>query len=113
MKRARVVAAYAAAYPDPIRLRAGEAMVLTGAEDLWDGWRWLWARAPDGREGWVPDDLPRPGPVAARDYDARELSCEAGEVLPVEELRHGWARLRRGEATGWVPLRCLEAADPD
>ncbi len=31
----------------------GEFLSLTGREDVWDGHRWLWAVADDGREGWV------------------------------------------------------------
>jgi SH3-like domain-containing protein len=43
--------------------------------------------------------------VAARDYDSRELSVAAGEVVEVLEEVAGWAWCRRtaGER-GWVPV---------
>lgn len=120
----RVVAreAHRASYPDPVALRAGEPMRLTGREDVWDGWRRLWAVAEDGREGWVPDDLPAPAETCAaagdaggrratatRDYGAAELDCAPGDALAVLERRNGWALCRdaRG-AVGWIPLRRLD-----
>jgi hypothetical protein len=48
---------HGASYADPIEVAKGEPVSLTGREDIWDGHRWFWAVADDGREGWVPDDL--------------------------------------------------------
>ncbi len=98
---------WTASYADPIRLGAGEAVRLTGREDIWDGYRWLWAIAPDGREGWVPDTLIVDG-RATRNYSAQELTCAAGDSLTVIEELHGWAWCDNGKGSaGWVPLRCL------
>ena len=84
---------------------------MSGREDVWEGHRWLWARAVDGREGWVPDSLPRPGgagSVAAWDYAAVELTCAAGEGVTLLRQTHGWAWCRRDDGgEGWLPLRCL------
>ncbi len=100
-----------ASYADPIAVGAGEPLTLTGREDDWDGHRWLWAVAPDGREGWVPDDLAvgqGDGHVAARDYTAIELTCTAGEVVDVVRESHGWAWCRAQDGReGWVPRRNL------
>jgi len=54
MKQRTVLYSHNATYSDPIRVAKGEIVRLTGREDLWDGHRWLWAVAEDGKEGWVP-----------------------------------------------------------
>ena len=120
MKQARVSQPHERSYPDPICVRAGDAVTLTGRRDIWDGHCWLWAEAEDGRAGWIPDDLVHPGLRAAaagpataqRDYSALELSCAAGDVLTLIEERHGWAwcRNEQGES-GWVPLGSLAIGD--
>ena len=103
----RVPRDHAASYADPIEVRAGDPLALSGREEVWDGGRWLWAAGPDGREGWVPDDLPRGG-VAARDYSARELTCRAGDLVTPLEASRGWVRVRAADrAEGWVPAACL------
>lgn len=102
-------------YADPIRLEAGEALTLSGTAERWDGHLWLWAKAPDGREGWIPDDLvdrSASTPIARTAYSAVELSCDVGERLVVTERRHGWAWCRNaGGDEGWVPLRNLAEHD--
>ncbi|MGP1397124.1 MAG: SH3 domain-containing protein [Inquilinaceae bacterium] len=110
----RVSRRHASLYPDPIRVEEGEAFRLTDRSELWDGHRWLWAVAEDGREGWVPDDLPARRPdatVAAYAYSARELDVEPEQSVQVTRTSHGWAWCvdDRGNA-GWVPLSAL--ADP-
>ena len=109
--RYRVEQAWVVVFPAPIQVRAGESVVLTGREELWDGHRWLWGCGPDGREGWVPDNfvsITDAGAVALVDYDATELSCVVGEILEGVQLVHGWVECRAaGGAVGWVPLRQL------
>lgn len=104
---ALVIQPHVASYADPIRIRKGDVIVLSGRADIWDGYRWLWAAASDGREGWVPDDLPveRMGYCCAdRDYSAVELSCDLHETLQMIEVRHGWVWCRnRIGKHGWVP----------
>lgn len=107
----RVKADWQASYPDPIRFSAGEALCLTGRQEEWDGHLWLWARAPDGREGWVPDTIARrtaAGCIAGADYSAAELTCRSGERLTGESETHGWVFCRAPDGrTGWVPRRNL------
>ena len=109
----RVIVAHNASYADPIAVAAGDALILTGRADIWEGHRWLWAVAPDGREGWVPDTLPviPDGTARAeRDYSARELDCAEGAQLEALAATHGWTLCRDAAgATGWVPDRCLAA----
>lgn len=110
MKRS-VIHAHQASYTNPIHVAAGDVLSLSGGEDLWEGHRWLWALATDGREGWVPADLPccrGEFTVAAYDYAARELTVMPGEVVDVLRVSHGWAWCRRETGDeGWIPERVL------
>ncbi|MEO1020075.1 MAG: SH3 domain-containing protein [Pseudomonadota bacterium] len=75
---------HVASYPNPIILKKDGGLKLTGREEIWDGHRWLWAIAPNGKEGWIPDDLPRQSHnelIASHDYSAVELSCAPGESV--------------------------------
>lgn len=109
-----VATAHRASYADPIRVGADDALRPTGRSDLWDGHRWLWAVGPDGREGWVPDELvaaERGETVALADYSAAELGCEVGERLICLAERHGWVLCRNMSGSeGWVPARNLTSA---
>ncbi len=106
----RVREAYGAAYAEPVAVRAGEELVVGAREDQWQGnpaWTWVWVTDPCGRQGWAPASvIAREGEsaVAARDYDARELSVGAGEQVTVSEEESGWLWCAndRGES-GWVP----------
>ena len=105
-----VIIAHVKSYADPIAAKKGDVVTLSGKTDIWDGRSWLWAAAPDGREGWVPDGLIEAASPqkANRDYSAEELSCVRGEELQVIEQGHGWAWCRNGTGVqGWVPLRNL------
>lgn len=112
MMKSRVVREnHRASYADPIEVAKGAVLSPTGREDLWDGHRWLWAVAEDGREGWVPDDLIAETdgrPVASREYSARELTCAAGDAVEIIRETHGWAWCRKCDGSeGWLPLRNL------
>lgn len=106
-----VLEPHLASYPDPIVLRLGDCVRFKGRDEFWDGARWLWVIAADGREGWVPDDLldmTGPSPVAKADYSAAELTCAQGEVLSGLDQTHGWVWCRNGQGRqGWVPSRNL------
>lgn len=109
--RFRVVKDWEAAYLDPIQLEKGDPIQITGRQDDWDGYIWLWAVSTSGRQGWIPDTLiveGRNGPVAAKDYSAVELTCRTGQVLAGERETHGWVLCRSTDgSTGWVPRRNL------
>ncbi len=94
MKPRTVLDNHNASYADPIGVAKGERLSLSGREDIWDGHRWLWAVADDGREGWIPDDLITEigeEPVASRDFSAIELTCSAGEAVDIIWETHSWA----------------------
>ena len=41
-----------------------------------------------------------------------QLSVERGDaVVAVARHTSGWVYVRRGEATGWVPARCVQKAE--
>jgi SH3-like domain-containing protein len=105
----RVVREYAAQYPDPITVRAGDR-VLVGADDPeFPGWRWC--TGPDRRAGWVPERfLRREGDEAVmlRDYTATELSVRAGADVTIGEAVSGWVWVTDADGrAGWVPESCL------
>lgn len=105
-----VTAPHVVVYPDPIRVTAG-APLHVGRRD--DGFpRWLWCRAADGREGWVPDvlvdvDSSNPGHARARHaYDARELAVEVGALVLVVATFDGWHWVEADGKAGWIPESC-------
>ena len=110
MTRATVTKAHVESYADPIQLKQGERATLTGREDIWEGHRWLWAIAPDGREGWVPNTLLDADGYAGQDYSAMELSCNVGQTLMTGVRTHGWVWCTDDSAgQGWVPVQCLSS----
>ena len=100
-----------AIYSDPIQVGKDELLVLSGRSDNWDGHQWLWAKAKDGREGWIPNDLPigdARQTCAAYSYSAIELDVKKGDQLDVLEKSHGWAWCANiDDNKGWVPLKVL------
>lgn len=106
-RHCRVVADYQQVYPDPIAVRAGERVTLTGREDNWHASIWVWGIDPRGKEGWLPRDaVVQHGDhaVARYDFDARELTVSAGEQVTVERAESGWLWCVNGQGRqGWVP----------
>src|SRR5215207_6877662 len=104
----RVVREYIAQYPDPISVQAG-ARVVVGADDPeFPGWRWC--TGPDGRSGWVPEQL--------LDRTGQEASDAPGLHRPGVECagRSGSDPAPRGQRMGvgehcgrwsWVDSRIL------
>jgi len=103
---------WTATYDAPIALSAGETIELSGRQDIWDGYIWLWARCTAGKEGWIPDSLVRTmngRQIAGEDYSAMELTCKRGQVVTGIKETHGWVLCRTAEGrTGWVPRNHLE-----
>lgn len=98
------------AYHNPIQVKAGERVEVGREDDEYPGW--LWCRAANGREGWMPVELlSRHGSVAVvlLDYSAKELAVRPGDEVTVEEVRRGWALVRnvQGEV-GWIPKSHIE-----
>jgi SH3-like domain-containing protein len=105
--KARAQRKYEAQYRDPIQVKAGESVeVEVDREDAaYPGW--LWCRARDGRQGWMPVELlsrQRPFAIVLEDYSAKELTVQPGDELEIEKVRHGWALVRNAQGElGWIP----------
>ena len=102
-----VLADYQAAYSDPITLHNGEELQLSGQQDNWHGWIWLWCTNQAGKSGWVPECYVEKYGNKGRalcDYDAMELSVFVGDVLLIEKEESGWLWcLTQHGKSGWVP----------
>lgn len=111
-KPGRVTDVHEVKYPDPIRFQAGEELAVVRRDDAFP--RWIWCRATDGREGWVPDaivELPagaRDRGVARHAYNARELPVSKGDAVRVIATFDGWHWVtEEGGVAGWVPESCV------
>ena len=111
-----VIEQWQATYPDPISLKAGDMIILTGRQDNWEGHIWVWAKSMDGLEGWIPDTIVKrsnAGFVATEDYTAAELTCQKGETVTGEKETHGWVFCRASDGRlGWVPRKNLAPSIP-
>ncbi len=109
--RVRVEEAWTAVYADPIGGAAGDVLEVGRRDEEWPVF--LWCRAADGREGWVPEPflaLDGPRGRLVRDYSARELTVARGDEIRALEEVGGWARAEAPDGrTGWVPVRALGA----
>ena len=106
----KVVRGYSAAYADPIKICAGDVLSPFVRPCEWPGW--VWCRAADGKEGWVPISHIRKNGAdytAICDYDARELSVRKDETVELLRQESGWAWCQNSEGNeGWLPLACLD-----
>jgi SH3-like domain-containing protein len=103
--KAVVTQKYKVEYPTPIQVRAGESVEVMRTDE--DSPGWLWCRAADGREGWMPLELlssQRSPSVVLRDYSAKELAVQPGDEVEIQEIRHGWMLVKNAQGElGWIP----------
>jgi hypothetical protein len=111
-RRIRIKREYRPQYPDPLRAVAGEQVSAGREDETFPGW--IWCKAKDGREGWVPVELlsdDRPEATLLEDYSAQELAVQPGEFVMLEDARHDWLRVRNaGGGQGWIPASYGEDA---
>ena len=112
-KRCKVIREYDTPYPDSIPFKKGESVIVKKEYTEDPDWKdWLWCEGEHDNAAWVPRQyLDRVGDrgVLLRDYDARELSVKAGDILVALEILNGFAMVRNSQGTtGWVPLNVLE-----
>jgi hypothetical protein len=73
---------------------------------------WFYAATPTGIEGYFPTSwfhIDGAHATALRDYDASELTIEAGVELDCLEEVAGWLLVRTADGReGWIPLECAE-----
>jgi len=110
----RIAQDYSTQYPNPITVRAGDRVEVGRDDPENPGWRWC--TGPDGREGWVPEDLLQPdgsGASMRRDYTARELDVRTGTDVVLGETMHGWVWATAADGrSGWIPLSCVAQNGP-
>lgn len=109
--RRRVTAPYESAYPEPIQVSLGEELTIEHRDTEWDGW--VWATNKHGEAGWIPEsyvEKRHSGWISLKDYIARELTVENGDVLTSHRAVAGWEWCEKptGE-TGWVPTENLQS----
>lgn len=106
---------YARPYDDPLAATAGTEVTPDPASGkTTDIVGWIWCRAPDGREGWVPEswlELRNGRTVLKRDFSALELGVKPGDRIEVILGESGFVlgRNAAGEQ-GWVPDGALVLA---
>ncbi len=113
-----VIEPHVRTYPDPISINQGER-VSAGERDH-SGDRdgdWIWCSNAAGKSGWVPEQfLAIDGEEATTlvDCDTIEMTVDVGERLTGGEPVNGWVWCENEEEeTGWVPLTCVQAAEPE
>ncbi len=80
---ALVVTPHHTEYLNPIRFKAGEKVSVGKRDEEYAGW--IWTTLASGNSGWAPEELlsiSGQSAVALADYDATELTIEAGERVP-------------------------------
>jgi uncharacterized protein YgiM (DUF1202 family) len=110
----RVIADYQAPYVDPIRVNAGdEVMVDSDKHTNIPGW--VWCTDGNGKSGWVPRTYVEYSGKAGKmlfDYNAIELTVHAGEMLTVHKAESDfyWVTSQEGQQ-GWVPMAHVESCE--
>jgi len=109
-RRVRVVEPYAAIYPDPLRASKGEPLDLGKRDDEYPGW--IWCTDSRGKSGWTPEaylEVRGDRAILLRDYDARELTVNEGDMLIVEDEEAHWLFcVTKSGKRGWIARRNTE-----
>lgn len=104
--RLHVITDYQAPYPDPIRVKAGDEIILDRNKKT-EIPGWVWGTDQAGVSGWVPEsylELHGDTGILRCDYDAIELTVHAGDVLTFLKAESGfyWVIDQSGKR-GWLP----------
>lgn len=112
MKILKVIKNHKSEFQVPLVAKKGE--VVEGEERNTDFEGWLWCKNSSGTQGWVPkvylESTSNSGQFQfIQDYNARELTIEAGKEVIVLDEESGWAWVRTplGEE-GWIPIENLQ-----
>jgi uncharacterized protein YgiM (DUF1202 family) len=108
----RTKSRYESAYPNPLKLNPGDRVMIGNRASEWPGW--IWCTDEHGLSGWIPQRFLKSEGIKGVllvEYDATELTVEAGESVEILGTESSWARCRTPEGrTGWLPLEVLEPA---
>ena len=112
MKILKVIKNHKSEFKVPLMAKKGE--IVKGLDRETDMEGWIWCRNSSGIEAWVPKTHLEPTSESGhfqflQDYNARELTIDAGQEVIVLDEESGWAWVRTvmGEE-GWVPLENLQ-----
>ncbi|MFX1559075.1 MAG: SH3 domain-containing protein [Promethearchaeota archaeon] len=96
----------------PLIATKGDTVIGMERETEFEGW--LWCKNSSDVHGWVPKTYLEPATEPShfqflKDYNARELTIDAGQEVIVLDEESGWAWVRTtlGEE-GWIPLENLQ-----
>jgi uncharacterized protein YgiM (DUF1202 family) len=110
--KARVIAAYQSASPDPLMAKTEEELKIGGRDADWPGW--IHCTDNRGKSGWVPDAYLDVNGKSGRmkvDYWAGELSVDVGDELTVEKEESGWVWcVNTAGVKGWIPSKQIGKA---
>ncbi|KLU15469.1 MULTISPECIES: SH3 domain-containing protein [Xenorhabdus] len=115
MRKGIVIHDYVSAYPNPIKLQAGDIVSISHSDIEYP--YWIWTTNSLNVSGWVPQqilDLIYPdNAICKEDYTAHELTVKAGEYLYLDRVLNGWywAYKDSGEA-GWMPQEYIDSKMP-
>lgn len=111
MKILKVTKNHKGEFQVPLVAKKGDVVEGLERETEWEGW--LCCRDNSGTHGWVPKTYLDPASESGQlqflqDYNARELTIDAGQEVIVLDEESGWAWVRTtlGEE-GWIPLENL------
>lgn len=110
-KAMKATKAYVRSFPKPPKARAGDVVKFERFDEK--NLAWFFGRDASGAEGyfavaWFRLDEAGGTATALRDYDANELSVEAGDSVEVTEEYGSWLLVKLRERTGWIPEDCVE-----
>ena len=112
MKILKVIKSHKSEFHVPLTAKKGQVVEGEERETEFEGW--LWCRNESGIQGWVPRTYLEPASETGqfqflKNYNARELTVEAGQEVIVldEESAWAWVRTTLGEE-GWIPLENLQ-----
>jgi hypothetical protein len=108
--RYRALTDHSCTRDDPIRFERGESIIVERQDEDFPGWWWCTDKR--GKSGWVHESFFEEDDyrfVAREDYDGRELTVRAGEVVHGLDVRGGRALCQNAAGEiGWLPLTSLE-----
>lgn len=98
---------YQTQYKDPIKLSAGDVVIL-GEEEKEEKWKgWIWAEH-NTQSGWIPlqivDIMPESKGKIKENYSAKELDVKKGDIVVSIKEMNGWIWvMNEKNEEGWIP----------
>lgn len=110
-KAMKATKAYVRSFQNPPKAREGEVVEFERFDEKNPAW--FFGRDASRAEGYFPAawfkfDAVGGTATALRDYNANELTVEAGDSVEVQEEYGSWFLVKRRDETGWIPKECLE-----